>query len=431
MFEHDDPELILRSLGAISHLTKSLNTVGSLFHAYSLATVHAVTHPASALKEIFTGGAGIRAAVKAMKTDANDPIMDGWLRNGLVAETEDIQRTIVAETGQFIDNRLSRLIPSADSDVKLLQHITSPLDKHVLQKLNTFTWDYMHSGQKIHMANTLLDKAIAKNPKIPVEQLQQEIAKFVNNSFGGLDWLTVASDVQNKYLQAFAMKAGGIRGRAWGQVLLFAPDWTVSTIRASTTALPKELLKPQNWELREGIKGISNPKTQGDFARRYVINTAVAYFTLLNGINMMSSGHPIWANEDPTRIDLGDGTMMQPAKHSMEFAEWVRDPDKTLGNKFGFWPKAAVTMTTGVAYPSPTAPKLKDTTSLGRLKQVGISALPFQVGAATQAPEGQGSKRALASSLGMPVYGVTRKERAAAIAKGKLKKAKEKAKKKQ
>ncbi len=335
-----------------------------------------------------------------------------------MATTEDIQKTIIPEVGKSVDKVINRFNPIS-KDARILQRVTDPLDTHILQKLNTFTWDYMHTGQKINLANHLFEKAKSKNPNIPDEVLQKEISSFINNSFGGLDWLEVASQVDNKYMQAFAMKAANIRGRAWGQVLLFAPDWTVSTIRAFTTAIPKEIFKPKNWTLRDGIKGVFNPKTQGDFARKYVLHTAIAYLTILNAINMMMSHHPIWQNEDPTRIDLGDGTTMQPAKHSMEAAEWLRDPEKTLGNKLGFIPKAASVSFTGVQYPSPKAPKIRDNTFLGRAKAVGKLAIPFQFSAAIEAPEGKKLERAVMSTLGMPTYGMTREERAQAIRAGK------------
>lgn len=427
VFEQNDPELILRALGGVSHLTKSLNTVGSLFHAYSLGTAHAMTDPIHFAKEVATGGRGIRRAVDNFKHGgAEDKLIDGFIRNGLVATTEDVQRTIVAEAGKATDKVISRFAPEG-KEFKVLQHATDPLDKHVLQKLNTFTWDYMHTGQKLNLAMHLFAKAKAKNPHLEDAKLQQEISGYINNTFGGLDWLEVASQVENKFMQGLAMKASGLRGRAWGQVLLFAPDWTVSTLRAFTTALPKEMMKPQ---FKEGIKGIWNPQKQGDFARRYVFNTAIAYLTLLNGTNMMMSDHPIWENKDPTRIDLGDGTTMQAAKHSMEAAEWATDPEKTLGNKLGFWPKAATVTFAGVEYPSPNAPKIRDNTPTGRaLKVLGLG-LPFQASSAIQAPEGEAVKRATMSSLGLPIYGKTKEEIARARLAGKIEASKNPKKKK-
>jgi hypothetical protein len=406
IFRQNDPNLVLRGLGGVSFLTKSLNTVASLFHAYNLLIARMTAAPLAGLKEIFSAGYGTREAVKHFTEGVGQYPTELALRNGLLATTEDIKPTIIHDAGIFVDKMLSKFGPQ----VKLVQLATTPFDKYVLQKVNYATWDFMHTGGKLHLFNHFFAKIKAKNPHLTDDQVAKEVASFVNNTLGGLDWLEVADQVKNKYARAFAMKASGIEGRDWAQIMMFAPDWTVSTLRAVTTALPKELSKPKNWELRKGVEGFFNPETQGDMARRYVFNTAVSWLVLLNGINYALSGHPIWENKDPTRVELGDGTSIQLAKHSMEAAEWVQDPEKTLGNKLGFWPKAVVTMTTGKAYPSPQAPMVKDNTALGRSLHVLESALPFSVGSATQAPPGERLKRAAMSSLGIPIYGQTKQQ---------------------
>ena len=115
---------------------------------------------------------------------------------------------------------------------------------------------------------------------------------------------------------------------------------------------------------------------------------------------------------------------MQVAKHSMEVAEWVRDPAKTLGNKLGFIPKLAYIEVSGRAYPGPDAPKIKPLydgyggMESAKARAILLQASPFQLSAGAQAPEGQGIKRAIASALGVPTYGMTHADRKAAIAKG-------------
>jgi hypothetical protein len=271
-----------------------------------------------------------------------------------------------------------------------------------MQKMNKFTWEYMHTGGKIHLFTHVFTTMKAKNPTRPDDVLAKEAASFVNNTLGGLDWFQVANSVANRidniWLKDKVVKAGTIAGREWAQVLMFAPDWTVSTLRAVTTALPKELSKPKNWELKEGVKGIWNPKTQGDLARRYVLNTALIYLTYMNGVNLAMVGRNIWENEDPTRVDIGDGTTMQLAKHNMEAAHWALDFSKTLKNKLGFIPKAVGTM-------------LDDRmTVVDKATQIGSSALPFQVSAAVRAPKGEKLKRSFWSFIGMPIYGTQREE---------------------
>jgi hypothetical protein len=426
MFRERDPNILVRALGGVSHLTKALNTVGSAFHMKSLAEAGFLTDPALFLKEVFTAGSGMKAALKAFEHDGKNPLVDLLVREGgLMIKVEDVQRTIVADTGVFLDGLATQFagktkVLGEGKELKLVQQITDPLDKVVLQRLNTWTWDYMHTAQKLNVATHLFNKMKLKNPELSDVQLAKEVSSYVNNTFGGLNWLQVANQVHNKYARGLALKMAGISGREWAQIIMFAPDWTVSTLRAFTTALPKELAKPQNWELRKGVAGVVNPKTQGDLARRYVIATGLAWLTIINGINLAVSDHPIWENKDPTRIDLGDGTSMQAAKHSMEAAHWMMHPDKTLGNKLGFWPKALFVSTTATAYPSPDAPKLKDTSVLGRAKAVGLLGMPFAVSSAAQAPEGEGTKRAVLSTLGMPVYGVSTEKLKKSQAKGRI-----------
>ena len=409
LFRQSDPNLFLRALGSVSMLSKFLNTMGSMFHATSLFVARATSRPADMIKEIFTAGAGTRMALEELEHNGASKSVELAIKSGLQIATEDVQRGILTDVANTVDKILTTYTP-LEEGTKVLRRATDPVEDLFLQKMNRFTWDYMHAAGKLHLWQQWFTKIKARNPELPDEQIAQQVSSFVNNTLGGLDWLEVADQTKNKYLRAFAMKAFNIQGRDWAQIALFAPDWTLSTLRSFTKALPEELNKPKNWKLREGVKGLINPKNQGDLARRYVLNTAIAWLTILNGFNIAFTGRPIWTNKDPTRVDLGDGTSMQMAKHSMEAAEWLHDPEKTLGNKLGFWPKAVITMTTGKAYPSPRAPMIKDNTALGRLEHSLEAALPFQIGAAVNAPPGEKAKRSFASFLGVPIYGQTNKQ---------------------
>lgn len=425
MFRERDPNLILRALGGVTHLTKAINVVGSLFHMKSLMEAGFLADPKLFAKELMTAGAGTRAALRAFKERGN-PLIDLLIREGgLMIKVEDVSRTIVADSGVFLDGLATKAATKTgllkeSKDLKLTQHITDAVDKKVLQHLNEWTWDYAHTGQKLNVAMHKFQQIKLKNPEMSDAVIAKEVSSFVNNTFGGINWLQVANQVNSKALRGLSLKMAGITGRDYAQLTLFAPDWTVSTLRAVTTALPKQLRKPQTWEIKAGIRGLSNPKTQGDLARRYVINTAITYLTILNGINLAMSGQNIWENKDPTRLMQEDGTSIQAAKHSMEAVHWLTAPDKTLGNKLAFGPKALFLSTTGTAYPSPDAPKLKDTSALGRAKGVAMLAAPFAVGSAINAPEGEGLYRAGMSSLGLPPYGVSKEQQKKAIAKGRL-----------
>jgi hypothetical protein len=408
IFRQKDPGAVTKMLSSVNYLTKSLNVVGSLFHAYSLAQAQFTAAPGNFVKQVFTKFGGIKEAIREYHEGGLKDSTDLFIKNGLNIGTEDIHRTIVSDIGMEVDRVINKVMP----EYKVAQRLTDPLDKYIIGSMNKFTWDYAHTGGKLQLAHHFFNKIKLKNPEMPDAQIAKEVSSFINNTLGGLDWLEVASQVNNKFLRGLALKTLNIRGRDWAQLMLFAPDWTVSTLRAFTNALPNELMKPKNWELREGVKGLWNPKKQSDLARRYVLNTALLYLTILNGFNMAFTGRPVWTNKDPTRVDLGDGTSIQMAKHSMEAAEWAMHPDKTLANKLGFWPKSTIIALTGKAYVSPTAPNLQaietplgKSMALSKAAAIGKQALPFAVGSALNAPSGERAKRAIVSSLGIPIYG--------------------------
>lgn len=440
LFRETDPNMVIAKLSAFTAFVKSVNVVGSLFHAYNLGIAGIGASPtktgkvvgklakdtvmstvkatpglikgefgerfsAEFAKRVLTEGEGINQALRAFKEGGNAEVTNLLLKEGLMVELPDVdvQRTIIADLGKSTDAYLSSKLK--DSDVTLAKHITEPLDKYVLQKLNTFTWDYIHTGMKLYIAQTKFSSIKLKNPELPDNVIAHQVATHVNDTFGGLNWAQIAADSKGKFYQGLSeslLKKGALD---YAQLVLFAPDWTMSTARAMTKALPEELMKPQNWQLKEGIQGLWNPTRSGDLSRRYILATSTAYFTLLNAVNIAQSGHPIWENDNPLRIDNGDGTTTQLAKHAMEGPEWIFHFWKTLGNKLAFAPKAAATMIAGVKYPSPDAPKLDDTSFTGRATEVGKQLAPFSVGSVLNAPEGKGLQRFIGSTLGMPTYG--------------------------
>jgi hypothetical protein len=395
LFRQTDPGLVLRAASGISMLSKTITTMASLFHATSLGWARAGATPYGMLKEIGTGFKGTRAALETIRHDGLSKEIDDWTRSGLKFETEDIQQGILPEVAKSVDNFVTKLATS--EDVRLTRKVIDPLDAHVLQTLNTFTWDFMHAAGKFATAQYIFAKMKVRSPELADHVIRKEVAEFVNNTFGGLDWLRIADGVQNQTLKRLAIKAYGLQGRTWMQIAMFAPDWTISTLRSYTKALPKSI-DPRKWEIKTGAKGLFNPKTSGDLARRYVATTALMWLTFLNGINMAISGHPIYENEDPTRLDLGDGTTMQAAKHSMEGPHWLLHPIKTGFNKMGYIPKTVAALGSEYVH-----------TPLDVVKTVVEPFLPFQVTAAIQAPKGEKFKRGIASFVGLPIYGQTNK----------------------
>jgi hypothetical protein len=420
------PGMTMQALGTVSQVVKRVNVIGSFFHAKSLMEVlssakiplwtplkDAIVLPLveKGVKAV-TGKdlqlSAISKAVEQFKKGGLGDNVDTWIRrDGLQLDTpEDVSKGMLGSIGKFADTMIGKYGPKT----RVLEKSMSTVEKYTLGIFDKYTWDYLHTGGKLMVADAYLEKArlqAAKEGK-PFDEItsRKEIASFVNDSFGGLNWFEAARKVENEYAKRLAMAAYSPEGRRALQIGLFAPDWTISTIRAFTAALPKSL-NPTKLQPIEGIKGMVNPTTKADYARLYQFKTALLYATLVNAINNMISGRDLWENKDPTRIEWTDGTSMQAMKHAMEPYHWIMDPSKTLSNKLGFIPKALIVGVGGLEYASPTAPKLVDMSAAGRLKAIGQSALPFQIQAAAGAPEGEGAKRALLGTMGFPVYGKT------------------------
>ena len=133
---------------------------------------------------------------------------------------------------------------------RILESTLSTVEKYTLGLFDKYTWDYLHTGGKIMVADAYLDRArmqAAKEGK-PFDEVaaRKEISQFVNDSFGGLNWFDAATSAQTELGKRMAMAAYSPAGRRSLQLALFAPDWTISTLRAFTAALPKEL-NPTKW----------------------------------------------------------------------------------------------------------------------------------------------------------------------------------------
>ena len=457
------PGDLMKALGWISQFSKRMNVVGSFFHAKSLMEVMSSAQIPiwTPLKEAIvlplvekgvktlTGKdlqlSAISKAVEQFKKGGVGTNVDRWIReDGLVLEMpEDVARGIITAIGKFADSMIGKYGPKT----RVLEKSFSVVEKYTLGLFDKYTWDYLHTGGKIMVADAYLDKARMKafEEGRPFDEAQQrkEIARFVNDSFGGINWFDAATSARQEFARRMAdstrgtgiaskaldkvseikskasMAAFSPAGRRGLQLALFAPDWTISTVRAFTAALPKQL-NPTKWQPVEGIKGMMTPTTKADYARLYQFKTALTYFTLINAINLMTANRPVWENKDPTRIEWPDGTSMQAMKHAMEPYHWMMDPDKTLSNKLGFIPKATVVGIGGIEYASPSAQKLVDPSALGRLQAVASMFLPFQASAAIAAPPGEGVKRAVLGTMGFPVYGATAEQKKTARAEREL-----------
>lgn len=393
MYSSSESSAIMEAATALNNFAKRTNVMGSFFHAASLGQALMSSGFKTFGKELVTGFKGTKEAVKAFQKGGMGDSADSWVKHGMILETPgDVDRQALSHLGAVVDHMAGKAGVTLPTEKAL-----SAVENVTTKQIDKITWDYAHTGFKLMTAEKFLEKAKLDHPDVPEEELRKEIVNHVNNTFGGLNWTQIAAESSSKFVQMISSP----NGREKLNLLFFALDWTTSTLKSFTSMFGKG----------SGLKGIAKPRYVADYARRYQMRSAMIYFTLMNGVNIATSGHPIWENKkDITRVEFPDGTSMQLSKHAMEPVHWMMHPEKTLANKLGFLPHAATTYWGEREYAF--GPELEDKSMAGKAQRIGEMMLPFQAQAAMQAPEGEGLQRALLATAGLPVYGKTKEQAA-------------------
>lgn len=194
----------------------------------------------------------------------------------------------------------------------------------IIEKNDKFLWDNLHAGHKIEAFDRLTRDALT-NPKyshMKPAKIDQVVAKFVNDAFGGLDWEGLGVTTKQQWLLQ--------RG-------LLAPDWTLSQVRVAKGAFGR------------GLSG----KLYRDYWKR------TAFFNLggANALNYVftawkagdpSEGHFMVQNKEGHRFQLelpykgsdGEPRYVRIGKQYLEPFGYIEDlvegtPIKTVTNKMG------------------------------------------------------------------------------------------------
>ena len=388
IYHSSDPNIIERGVLALNFAMKRSLVSMSMFHANALmeSMVYAGVSPhriIPALNQLAHGRAG--------------DIVDDALRAGLkIGVIEDVGSDVFYAALKDIQNVANDILPvvggAAVQGVEKLNRVVDDI-----------MWDKIATGGKLAVFSSEMEKALlnnaakhakdpGKNPLIPKEQLATEVAEYVNDAFGGLNWRRIAEGTKTKFGRDLAMAAFNPSSRKAMQVLMFAPDWTTANIRVLLKAIP----------------GQARNKRVARMHQYYAARGALFFATAGSAINMMFTGKPIWENEDPTTIDMGDGRKMTFSKQFVEPWHWVDNPGKTLINKGGILPKTAIELAKGIEYFSGNTsdPPLyaDDATSweksYANTKHIGKKFVPiFAQQVADQGVSG------VAGFLGHPIYG--------------------------
>ena len=395
----NDPGMVLKAAATLSGAIKRVAVGFSLFHYGTLNVANFLTNKPMHSIESFVktrGGVKRESLLKDPTTgrlseEAKFQI-DNGVTFGIISDSGVGAMDAIA---QGADKLLGKV---TGKNYNLIYKATQPA-RMVQKALDHMTWEITHDGLKHLAAQKKLEMARLNHPDIPDAVHMKEIARNINNTFGGLDWFSVAREGNSKFSEKIKMAAYSPTGRMGLQVLMFAPDWTMSTVRAVTHALPERAFAPETWDLSRGLQGLLHPLTDHDYSRQYMMRFVLTSLTLANGLNVALSGKYIWENKDPFTIDLGDGTFLSPFKHAAEFYHWITDFDKTFYNKLGWLPKQL----TEAAYDI-----RKDTPLQERLKNlVKGTAIPFTGSSAADARRTPGESAS--AFVGMPITGVKSK----------------------
>lgn len=444
VFDASNPSEAMKAVQTFNAATKRIAVMGSLFHAKSLldaavgaARINKTAVLAGAAAGAVGGtalgmdpgvaaqiGAGLGMAagvartgflaargslsyLKDLRGQGLSPTIDRAMKGGLEFSLER-HHAISEDVGssQFYAG-MTKLADFLNSSVP---HLGKPVE--VLQKMNqvfdTLMWARLHTGLKLSIFDEKFNelkennaRANAADPnKVKLaseEELAHMAASFTNDTFGGLNWRRVADGATSTWGRHLSESVLSPSGRRAAQLLMFAPDWTLSTTRAYVGAFGEG----------SSVKGLLRPRELADLHRQYILRSAMFYLTAADGINYALSGHHVWENKDWTRLELGDGRTMQFSKHMMEPYHWLMHPGQQALNKLGFIPKQLGEQALGVEYLSAKGrmPPMKESSPIHLVKSLS----PISV----QQSEQSGVEGSVAGFLGVPIYGKTKEQRAA------------------
>ncbi len=404
VLENYHPDIVTAGAYSLSQAIKRSQVFGSLFHAKSLGEVYTLAMGSEMLPrpgDLTRPKRLIDVALDKFRKGGLGDEIDGLIKEGLQLEVpDDVSTTIIGDLGRLADSKFNTKMASA---------VTDKID-YVNKKTDKLTWDYMHTGGKSAIALKAVETLTvnnaelhAKNPaRYPLKSKQEiyrEAARFANDATGGLDWFRIATEAKTELGRSVAMHFASPQGRRMAQILAFAPDWGVSTLRAGFNSFGKS---------ETGFRGLLKPTNAVDLYRQYALRSAALWVTVLNGLQYAMTGTPIWENKDPTRIEFKDGTSLQPAKHSAEAVHAVLDPVKFAMNKLGFLPSLAADIAAarhGAGFMAQSG----DSVTWHTVKK----ALPFTASPMVQShlTPGQRVGRSVSGAMGVPIFGFNQQQK--------------------
>ena len=236
--------------------------------------------------------------------------------------------------------------------------------------IDRVTWDRVFNVGKLYafQSNLLMLMDDPKLANVPLKVKMDRAATATNDMYGGLNWMQLYRDTTDPFLKELKKNFYTPKGRRYQQLLLFAPDWTTANFRVLANAMP----------------GIGKDALAKKLYQAYALRAGIILATGGSAIQYMFTGKTLFENDDPTRIDMGNGYSLTLSKQFFEPMQWATSPVKTLLSKQGSSLKLAEQFFFNKEYlssPWPSPISKADLLSLQRVVdytgQAAISLVPF------------------------------------------------------
>jgi len=356
-FVHQD---VMKSLNMLFDAKNENELMGAIFNTNLMMKRSAVGfsffHAGALVESMFFAGVPFKVIKEFLKPRSKNQIMSLIDNPNLTLENFTFAKEASERLG-FKDivsfARASRLEISTPEDVgydrfyAILQKIDNdflkphfgiqPMAKveKVYKWFDRITWDRLFSQAKLYTFLKQLDSIVQPGDTMSsIYTKARTAAQFTNDAFGGQNWEAITQSIANPTYKKFAQTMFKPASRGYMQLLMFAPDWTISNIRIIGKSLP----------------GFNSDPISRRMYQYYFARAALMYATIGTGLNYMFTGHSQLENKDPTRIDMGDGQVLTFSKQLMEPFHWVTDPQGTALKKLGSLPRGVVEILTNKQY---------------------------------------------------------------------------------
>lgn len=386
---------VIGAIETINAFTKKSMLSFSFFHHFALT------------ESAFSSGIGKKAIsmwnpykiIRALKNRDYEifkrmPMAKDSIDHGVVYGALPDFQTARVRQGLLSVERATKKIPVVGQAAKAVRTANDLWDKSL--------WDYYHNTLKLFAYEKQSLRALKAGNKITqkqfgrdmvraeIEEVKNQIGKFVNDSFGGQRW----------ELQRFFNDA---RNRQMIHWLLLAPDWTFSVLKQAFAPVKGHLLSVGGSTLERQLAGKVLEKRGISFWVK-----AVLYYNLVSqSVNLFNTkritwengqqvsnfnGEPrfTWENDPGHKLDVfagfnPDGTKryIRPGKQFREVMEWSYEPERKLGAKLSPVLRETMRQATkadpGSGFPTKFAKQEFFASIPERLKSIAITGIPFSM----------------------------------------------------